>query len=66
MSGTGDVRNGSYRCPVCGYTDNAELPAGAEAGVIRCSHCDTALEVTARSEDSMRFSVQVAEGTAPS
>lgn len=66
MSGTGDVRSGSYRCPVCGHRDNAELPAGEETGVIRCSHCNTALEVAARGEDSMRFTVQVAEGTAPS
>lgn len=66
MTGGAEVRSGEYRCPVCGHTDMAELPAGVEAGVIRCSHCETALEVAVRGEDAMRFSVQLAEGPASS
>ena len=37
----------SYRCPVCSHTDGVLL-AGADAVLIRCSHCDTPLEVSAR------------------
>jgi len=52
---------GTYRCPVCGHRDSAELSPGERVGVIACSHCDTRLEVWLRSPDSVRFSVQVAE-----
>jgi transcription elongation factor Elf1 len=37
----------SYRCPVCGHTDGVLL-TGADAVLIRCSHCDTPLEVSSR------------------
>lgn len=37
----------SYRCPVCSHTDGVLL-AGADAVLIRCSHCDTPLEVSGR------------------
>lgn len=37
----------SYRCPVCSHTDGVLL-AGADAVLIRCTHCDTPLEVSAR------------------
>ena len=37
----------SYRCPVCSHTDGVLL-VGADAVLIRCSHCDTPLEVSAR------------------
>jgi hypothetical protein len=37
----------SYRCPVCSHTDGVLL-AGADAVLIRCSHCDTPLEVSVR------------------
>ena len=36
----------SYRCPVCSHTDGV-LGVGADAVLIRCSHCDTPLEVSA-------------------
>ena len=39
----------SYRCPVCSHTDGVLL-AGADAVLIRCSHCDTPLEVSVRGE----------------
>ena len=37
----------SYRCPVCSHTEGVLL-TGTDAALIRCSYCDTPLEVTAR------------------
>ncbi len=37
----------SYRCPVCSHTDGVVLE-DADSVLIRCSHCDTPLEVTGR------------------
>jgi transcription elongation factor Elf1 len=37
----------SYRCPVCSHTDGVLL-AGADLVLIRCSHCDTPLQVSVR------------------
>jgi hypothetical protein len=49
MDSTGAAAVGwrSYRCPVCSHTDGVLL-AGADAVLIRCSHCDTPLEVSVR------------------
>jgi DNA-directed RNA polymerase subunit RPC12/RpoP len=52
---------GTYRCPVCGHRDAAELPSDEPHRLIECSYCMTSLEVSARGPDSVRFSVQVAE-----
>lgn len=49
----------SYRCPVCGHADEVAVPAD-EALLIRCSHCDTALEVERTVGTSERVSVHVA------
>lgn len=49
----------SYRCPVCGHADEVAVPA-EESLLIRCSHCETALEVERGGEGSERVSVQVA------
>lgn len=49
----------SYRCPVCGHSDEVAVPEG-ESLLIRCSHCDTALEVQRDPGASERVSVQVA------
>lgn len=54
-------RYGTYRCPVCGHRDGVELNADETARVIECSYCETPLEVSSRGDDSVRFSVQVAE-----
>jgi transcription elongation factor Elf1 len=54
-------RSGTYRCPVCGHRDTADLPAGRDSLVIPCSYCNTPLEVRSRGPDSLRFSVQVSE-----
>ncbi len=54
-------RSGTYRCPVCGHRDTAELGPAQEMAVIRCSYCQTPLEVSSRGSDSIRFSVQVSE-----
>ncbi|MGH7477780.1 MAG: hypothetical protein ACRELD_16055 [Longimicrobiales bacterium] len=55
-----DLVSGTYRCPVCGHRDVAELEVSSDAAVIRCSYCETPLEVAPRGADSVRFSVQVA------
>jgi DNA-directed RNA polymerase subunit RPC12/RpoP len=55
---------GTYRCPVCGHRDAAELNANEAYRIIDCSYCDTSLEVSTRGPDSVRFSVQVAEAPA--
>jgi DNA-directed RNA polymerase subunit RPC12/RpoP len=55
------VHSGTYRCPVCGHRDTADLPAGQESLVIACSYCNTPLEVASRGPDSIRFKVQVSE-----
>ena len=47
----------SYRCPVCGHVDATSL-GGAESAVVRCSHCDTHLEV--RPKTGPTLSVRVA------
>jgi transcription elongation factor Elf1 len=59
-----DQLYGTYRCPVCGHRDAVVLEAPHDSRVLECSYCETALEVTARGPDSVRFSVQVAEGPA--
>jgi DNA-directed RNA polymerase subunit RPC12/RpoP len=56
-----DQQYGTYRCPVCGHRDGAELTAEQNQRIIPCSYCDTPLEVSMRGTDSVRFSVQVAE-----
>lgn len=56
MGPGGDWR--SYRCPVCSHTDGVSL-AGTEAVLIRCSHCDTPLEVRSRGPDSASVTVAV-------
>jgi transcription elongation factor Elf1 len=53
--------SGTYRCPVCGHRDEVSLDADGGTRILTCSYCDTALEVSARGPDSVRFSVQVAE-----
>ena len=37
----------TYKCPVCSHTDGVLL-AGADEVLIRCSHCDTPLEISVR------------------
>lgn len=61
MADTRDGRSGTYRCPVCGHRDTAEMEDGEERVVITCSYCNTPLEVSSRGPDSLRFSVQVSE-----
>jgi transcription elongation factor Elf1 len=64
MAETNQARSGTYRCPVCGHRDVAELAAGRDSVVIQCSYCNTPLEVASRGPDSLRFSVQVSEQSA--
>lgn len=64
MSMHNDLQYGTYRCPVCGHRDAAEIQSREPHRVIECSYCDTPLEVSPRGRDSDRFSVQVAEAPA--
>jgi transcription elongation factor Elf1 len=61
MAESQQARSGTYRCPVCGHRDTADLPAGHDSIVILCSYCNTPLEVASRGADSLRFSVKVSE-----
>lgn len=61
MAISGGQLHGTYRCPVCGHRDAAELNADEAGRIIECSYCYTPLELTSRGADSVRFSVQVAE-----
>lgn len=57
-----DVSDGewrTYRCPVCSHTDGVSL-AGADAVLIRCSHCETPLEIRRRGADSVAVTVSSA------
>lgn len=64
MADSNQTLSGTYRCPVCGHRDTAELEGGRESLVIPCSYCNTPLEVSSRGPDSLRFSVQVSEQSA--
>ena len=59
MGPGGDWR--SYRCPVCSHTDGVSL-AGTEAVLIRCSHCDTPLEVRSRGSEAVSVTVALQLG----
>ncbi len=61
MAESKETRSGTYRCPVCGHRDAADMPVDQESMVIPCSYCNTSLEVSSRGADSIRFSVQVSE-----
>lgn len=55
---------GTYRCPVCGHHDHAELSPATEDRIIPCSYCGTPLEVAFRGSESLRLRVQVAREAA--
>jgi transcription elongation factor Elf1 len=65
MSEADEMRNGTYKCPVCGHRDATRLARDKESLLIPCSYCETLLEVTARGPDSIRFQAQVAEEASP-
>jgi len=64
MSDPKRMRSGTYRCPVCGHRDVAEMEDDRGTLVIACSYCNTPLELSSRGPDSLRFSVQVSEQSA--
>lgn len=64
MTEARQARSGTYRCPVCGHRDVAELAEGRDSLIIECSYCNTPLEVSSRGPDSLRFSVKVSEQSA--
>jgi len=52
---------GTYRCPVCGHRDGAELHPGHGPGRISCSYCGSALEISATDPGSHGFVTQLAQ-----
>lgn len=52
---------GTYRCPVCGHRDTESKAPDGVPLVIKCTYCNTGLEVRERGADSLRFTVRVAE-----
>jgi DNA-directed RNA polymerase subunit RPC12/RpoP len=56
----GEQVYGTYRCPVCGHREEVEMGADEPARRIDCSYCNTALTVSPRGHDSVRFAVRVA------
>ena len=56
-----ELQYGTYRCPVCGHRDAAEIQKNVAHQLVDCSYCETPLELSPRGHDSVRFSVQVAE-----
>jgi DNA-directed RNA polymerase subunit RPC12/RpoP len=64
MATHSDTVYGTYRCPVCGHRDAAELAQERSSMVVACSYCDTPLEISTRGTDSVRFAVQVADESA--
>ncbi len=49
----------TYRCPVCGHTDEVDLVEGVPESV-DCSHCGTTLEVEVLDRDAAAAGVRVA------
>jgi uncharacterized Zn finger protein len=49
----------TYRCPVCSHTDGVSL-AGTQTVLIRCSHCDTPLDIQRKGSDSVAVTVSSA------
>lgn len=49
----------TYRCPVCGHTDHV-ADSGMSSFLIRCSHCDTPLEIVVRPEDKRTVHARIA------
>ncbi len=54
---TGEWR--TYRCPVCGHTDHV-ADSGMASFLIRCSHCDTPLEIVVRPDDKRKVHAKIA------
>jgi transcription elongation factor Elf1 len=52
--------HGTYRCPVCGHRDTAEVVADGRARTVICTYCDATLEVSAPSAAAVHFTAQVA------
>ncbi|HEX7049624.1 MAG TPA: hypothetical protein VF188_05380 [Longimicrobiales bacterium] len=64
MAEISEPRAGTYRCPVCGHRDVAEL-RDQDRTVVACSYCGTALMISSRGADSVRLMAQVAGGGTP-
>lgn len=58
VEGGGSAAWHSYRCPVCGHTDEVEF-SGGPSSTVACSHCATALELLVRSQDEAAVAVKV-------
>ena len=65
MTTTDGALHGTYRCPVCGHRDSIEVIPDAPAKRTKCSYCGAALDVTARSAETVNLDVKVAEEPVP-
>ncbi|MCI0434679.1 MAG: hypothetical protein L0271_13715 [Gemmatimonadetes bacterium] len=61
MNTTRQRNSGTYRCPVCGHRDTAELGPAGEPARIECSYCGSGLRISASDPGSHGFTAQVAE-----
>lgn len=60
----GDDAWRSFRCPVCGHTDEVAVPDG-DTLRMRCGHCETPLEVEGKGAGTGKVSVHVAGDEPP-
>jgi transposase-like protein len=51
----------TYRCPVCGHRDAAEVGSEAQAQRFPCSYCGSDLQVSARDREAVHLSVRLAD-----
>ena len=52
---------GTYRCPVCGHGDTAELDTESAGRRFDCSYCGAALEVGEQDPGSVRLNVRLVD-----
>jgi len=48
----------TYRCPVCGHTDEVDMTGST--GHVVCTHCATHLDLESRAPDAAAAAVKVA------
>ncbi|MGH7503003.1 MAG: hypothetical protein ACREL7_14850 [Longimicrobiales bacterium] len=55
---------GSYRCPVCGHRDGAEMDPRQLVRRVDCSYCGASLDLRATDGAAHRFAAVVSEAPA--
>lgn len=51
---------GTFRCPVCGHRDGAELERADATRELKCPYCESVLEVHGLGAKSNRFEAKLA------